>query len=157
MFEILGHLPYPKRQRLYFYETGELLLIYFSHGEDARNNSWQILCRRQCDISWCMSRLSEDECRQVPEIFPTYWLLKKLCLYLKYWDTLILYHTCPRSQRAHDVNITSPERRCNVMTLHRRWGDVIFTSCACRGVTKACLKYMTLTLSWFIIPPDKRG
>ena len=30
----------------------------------------------------------------------------------------------------HDVNITSPQRRCNVMTLHRRWGDVIFTSCA---------------------------
>ena len=24
---------------------------------------------------------------------------------------------------------TSPQRRCNVMTLHRRWGDVIFTSC----------------------------
>ena len=30
------------------------------------------------------------------------------------------------SQRAHDVNITSPQRRCNVMTLHRRLGDVIF-------------------------------
>ena len=38
------------------------------------------------------------------------------------------------SQRTHDVNITSPQRRCNVMTLHRRWGDVIFTSCACRDV-----------------------
>ena len=24
------------------------------------------------------------------------------------------------SQRAHDVNTTSPQRRCNVMTLHRR-------------------------------------
>ena len=36
------------------------------------------------------------------------------------------------AQRAHDVNITSPQRRCNVMTLHRRWGDVVFTSCACR-------------------------
>ena len=36
------------------------------------------------------------------------------------------------TQRAHDVNITSPQRRCNVMTLHRRWGDVVFTSCACR-------------------------
>ena len=29
---------------------------------------------------------------------------------------------------AHDVNITSPQRRCNLMTLHRRWVDVIFTS-----------------------------
>ena len=28
------------------------------------------------------------------------------------------------------VNTTSPQHRCNVMTLHRRWGDV-FTSCAC--------------------------
>ena len=34
------------------------------------------------------------------------------------------------SRQAHDVNLTSPQRRCNVMTLHRRWGDVIFTSCA---------------------------
>ena len=33
-------------------------------------------------------------------------------------------------RQAHDVNTTSPQRRCNVMTLHRRWGDVIFTSCA---------------------------
>ena len=31
---------------------------------------------------------------------------------------------------AHDVNTTLPQRRCNVMTLHRRWGDVVFTSCA---------------------------
>ena len=28
-----------------------------------------------------------------------------------------------------DVNITSPQRRYNVITLYRRWGDVIFTSC----------------------------
>ena len=37
------------------------------------------------------------------------------------------------TQRTHDVNITSPQRRRNVMTLHWRWSDVIFTSCACRG------------------------
>ena len=29
------------------------------------------------------------------------------------------------SQQAHDVNTTSPQRRCNVMTLHRRWADVV--------------------------------
>ena len=34
------------------------------------------------------------------------------------------------SQRAHDVNTTSPQRRCNVMTLHQRWADVVWTSCA---------------------------
>ena len=32
-----------------------------------------------------------------------------------------------QTRQAPDVNITSPQRRCNVMTLHRRWGDVIFT------------------------------
>ena len=37
------------------------------------------------------------------------------------------------SQRAHDINTTSPQRRC-VMTLHRRWDDVVFTSCACRVI-----------------------
>ena len=39
-----------------------------------------------------------------------------------------------RRRYIYVVNITSPQRRCNVMTLHRRWGDVIFTSCACRGL-----------------------
>ena len=29
------------------------------------------------------------------------------------------------SQWAHDVYTTSFQRRCNVMTLHRRWGDVV--------------------------------
>ena len=43
------------------------------------------------------------------------------------WDVMMTKST----QRAHEVNITSPQRQCNVMTLHRRWGDVIFTSCAC--------------------------
>ena len=42
---------------------------------------------------------------------------------------IILFPKDP-SRQAHDVNITSPQRRCNVMTLHRRWGDVIFTSYA---------------------------
>ena len=32
--------------------------------------------------------------------------------------TLYVFHV--HTQRAHDVNITSPQRRCNVMTLHRR-------------------------------------
>ena len=48
--------------------------------------------------------------------------------------------------RAHDVNITSPQRRCNVMTLHRRWGDVIFTSCAC-SPQRRC-NVMTLHRRW---------
>ena len=35
------------------------------------------------------------------------------------------------SQRAHDGYATSAQRRCNIITLHRRWGDVLITSCAC--------------------------
>ena len=50
-----------------------------------------------------------------------------------------------KTQRAHDVNITSPQRRCNVMTLHRRWGDVIFSSCACRESVR-------LDISWHVKP-----
>ena len=34
------------------------------------------------------------------------------------------------SQQTHEVYTTSPQRRCNVMTLHRRWGDVVQTSYA---------------------------
>ena len=44
------------------------------------------------------------------------------------------------SQRAHDLNTTSPQRRCNVMTLHRRWGDVAFTSCACRVCCRVLIR-----------------
>ena len=29
-----------------------------------------------------------------------------------------------------DVYTTSLQRRCNLMTLHRRWGGIVYTSCA---------------------------
>ena len=34
---------------------------------------------------------------------------------------------CPLSKRAHDDYTTSHQRRCNVMTLHRHWCDVVST------------------------------
>ena len=37
---------------------------------------------------------------------------------------------CLFSQRAHDVKMTSYQRRCDVMTSHRVRSDVILTSCA---------------------------
>ena len=45
------------------------------------------------------------------------------------------YHTTefnPRNttQQTYNFKTTSQQRRCNVMTLHRRCGDVIWTSCA---------------------------
>ena len=43
------------------------------------------------------------------------------------------------SQRANDVYTTSAQRRCNVMTLHRRWGDVVLTSCV-RCDSTSCYK-----------------
>ena len=39
------------------------------------------------------------------------------------------------TQQAHDVRMTSDQRRCKVMTLHRRCYDVILTSCARWGQT----------------------
>ena len=38
------------------------------------------------------------------------------------------------------VYTTSAQRRCNVMTLYRRWDDVVLTSCAC-WVLSACALY----------------
>ena len=62
-----------------------------------------------------------------------YYFWQKACTNINE-DTQERPQSWSTSKRAHDVNITSPERRCNVMTLHRRWGDVIFTVCACRDV-----------------------
>ena len=36
-------------------------------------------------------------------------------------------------QRAHNIKMTSYQRRCDVITSHRRWYDVILTMCACWG------------------------
>ena len=50
------------------------------------------------------------------------------------------------TQRAHDVKMTSYQRRCDVMTSHRRRYDVIMTSCACWG--NAC-HYLNLQSTEF--------
>ena len=44
------------------------------------------------------------------------------------------------TQRAHDVKMTSYQRRYDTMTSHRRRYDVILTSCACWGVIPALTK-----------------
>ena len=86
-------------------------------------------------------------------IYVTFWVILYLlclngCWYFVHKDerksALIFLIT---TQRAHDVNTTSPQRRCNVLTLHRRWGDVVFTSCACRET----INYFSDTLIvWWI-------
>ena len=43
------------------------------------------------------------------------------------WQRLRQTHT----QRAHNVYITSHSRRSNVMTLHRRWNDIVLTLRVC--------------------------
>ena len=40
-------------------------------------------------------------------------------------------HYLKLPQRAHDIRMTSYQRRCDVKTSHRRRSDVILTSCAC--------------------------
>ena len=56
------------------------------------------------------------------------------------------------TQQAHDVYTTAAQRRCNVMTLHRRWGDVALTSCACRVWTCSQIeKYLNLLLTFTAI------
>ena len=48
------------------------------------------------------------------------------------------------TQRAHDVTMMSYERRCDVMTSHRRRSDVILTSCACWvSFTEILLTFVT--------------
>ena len=41
-----------------------------------------------------------------------------------------LYSGLPCPQQAHDVNMTSYGRRCDVITSHRRQDDVIYMLCA---------------------------
>ena len=50
--------------------------------------------------------------------------IKKHHIYTKYSRT-------NTSQWAHNVKMTSYQRRCDVITSHRRWYDVILMLCAC--------------------------
>ena len=62
------------------------------------------------------------------------------------WIIILLISTYREyTRQAHDVNTTLPQRPCNVMTLHRRWGDVVFTSCA-RWVESSCCSVQLLKL-----------
>ena len=90
--------------------------------------SWAY-CAHSFARNWQLPFLNQQKGHTGPKIStsPLYIILL-ICLITAGWFGMY-------SQRAHDVNITSPQRRCNVMSLHRRWGDVIFTSCACRVIT----------------------
>ena len=63
------------------------------------------------------------------------WMKRENNVHMSIWLDVTFNNLCRTiTQRAHDVNITSPQRRCNVMTLHRRWDNVIFTSWRCIDV-----------------------
>ena len=64
---------------------------------------------------------------QVSDTGPT----KPFCLEL--WLVVGVFNQAV-TQRAHDVNITSPQRRCNVMTLRRRY---IYVMCPLGTVSTA--------------------
>ena len=75
------------------------------------------------------------------------YLHKSVCIITVPAGTWRKYNVVSTSMQRHDVNITSSQRRCNVMTLHRRWGDVIFTSCARWGLSSPSeIAYQCITL-----------
>ena len=57
------------------------------------------------------------------------WLVLNKCSVQAY-DYRWHYLCHVTAQQAHDIYTTSAQCRRNVMTLRRRWGDVVFTSCA---------------------------
>ena len=61
-------------------------------------------------------------------------------------DTWHLYNVASTLMQRHDVYTTSPQRRCNVMTLHRRWDDVVWTSCARWDLSLFVMSWPTLLL-----------
>ena len=52
------------------------------------------------------------------------------------------------SQWAHNVKMTSYQRRCDVMTSHRRWYDVILMLCACWAPVGAHFLVIRFLLIW---------
>ena len=59
-------------------------------------------------------------------------LYYSLVVFLSPWQSKL--HCWSLSQWAHNVKMTSYQRRCDVITSHRRWYDVILMMCACWAV-----------------------
>ena len=71
-----------------------------------------------CKPKFCCIKVGLKGVKLYRRVFVTE--LNRVCRYVSLSSSrLVVYHNNP-TQRAHDVNITSPQRRCNVMTLHRR-------------------------------------
>ena len=55
---------------------------------------------------------------------------------------MVAFHVPP--QQAHNIKMTSYQRRCDVITSHRRWYDVILTLCA-YWVTEVPLRFVSVS------------
>ena len=67
----------------------------------------------------------------------------------------ILLSAFKSSQWAHNVKMTSYQRRCDVITSHRRWYDVILMLCAC-WATSLCANSADDKLTLFLIFQESR-
>ena len=77
-----------------------------------------------------------------------------LCVSMTSWRRRSDVFTSLCVTRTHDVYTTSIQRRCNVMTLHRRWGDVVLTSCA-RWVSWVEFGLWSITVLVLYLPISK--
>ena len=59
----------------------------------------------------------------------------------------VLVHGLDVTQQAHNIKMTSYQRRCDVITSHRRWYDVILTLCA-RWEVPLCKCLRLLVCAW---------
>ena len=59
-----------------------------------------------------------------------------------------------KTQRAHGVKMTLYQRRCDVMTSHRRRSDVILTPCACWESIQFVMLCLRFTSILFLIYAD---
>ena len=82
-----------------------------------------------------------------------------LCVYsfilcIQYSNCLRKMVLCTRyTQQAHNVKMTSFQRRCDVITSHRRWYDVILTLCALWVCTRT-FKIIFLHLKYNLLLPE---
>ena len=68
---------------------------------------------------WCIlikQKSSTTELEEKVRLISNFFLLQ----YTFFYECFVY-----NAQQAHDAFTTSPQRRCNVMTLHRRWCDVV--------------------------------
>ena len=77
-------------------------------------------------------------------------ILKSYVRLMKVWTSRLWKWT----QQANNIKMTSYERRCDVITSHRRWYDVILTLCAhWETVEEFCINFCQGEYTWSFFHP----